>query len=264
MAIFNMVGCGGSSLNYEVVGGTSTPSSPSENTIWINTSTDITSHIFSVTEPESPESGMVWISVDTYSPVAFPATEENPVMVYPISAKQYASGAWVNKTAKSYQNGAWVEWLAYLYNGGNLFEDLTGGLATTLLKWDSSVGGTGNATITYNADNIVIAQNGTSKGCAVHFANKIDLSKFTTLHFDGLLQDAGSDTPQRCALSIWSDFGTYKETNRVAYLGADRLDSEKTLDVSKLNGRYYIGFYLFTHNLNNKASSVTMRKMWLE
>ena len=100
MSIFNMVGCGGSSLNYELVGGTSAPSSPSENTIWINTSTDITSHIFSATEPENPVAGMVCIFVCTSSTVAFSATEENPIIVYPMSAKQYIGGAWVKKTAK--------------------------------------------------------------------------------------------------------------------------------------------------------------------
>lgn len=131
MSIFNMVGCGGgSSLNYEVVDGTSTPSSPSENTIWINTSTTITSHIFSATQPTNPASGMVWITVGTSSVVAFSATEENPVMVYPLSAKQYVGGAWVDKTAKSYQGGAWVDWILdinILEKGVNTASNWSGG-----------------------------------------------------------------------------------------------------------------------------------------
>lgn len=121
MSIFNMVGCGGSSLNYEVVGGTSAPSSPSVNTIWINTSTTITSHIFSATQPTNPASGMVWITVGASSTVAFSATEENPVMVYPISAKQYVGGAWVDVEAKSFQNGVWVDWIRYLLRKNDLY-----------------------------------------------------------------------------------------------------------------------------------------------
>ena len=42
---------GGTPLNFKVVGGTSAPSNPKENTIWVNTSTAITSWDFSATEP---------------------------------------------------------------------------------------------------------------------------------------------------------------------------------------------------------------------
>ena len=127
MSIFNMVGCGGSSLNYEVVDGTSAPSSPSENTIWINTSTTITSHIFSANEPENPVAGMVWITVGASSPSAFSATEENPIMIYPISAKQYVSGAWISVDMKCYQNGTWNSFYFWVIGNGANAQSLTGG-----------------------------------------------------------------------------------------------------------------------------------------
>lgn len=114
-------------LNFRVVGGTATPTAPKENTIWINTDQAITSHYFSATEPEGMEEGSVWISTGKSSNVAFSITKKNPVMVYPISAKQYVNGAWVDKEAKSYQNGEWVDWVQYLYNKGNEYEDVTGG-----------------------------------------------------------------------------------------------------------------------------------------
>lgn len=41
----------GEGLNFKVVGGTTQPASPKENTIWVNTDTEITSWDFSVTEP---------------------------------------------------------------------------------------------------------------------------------------------------------------------------------------------------------------------
>lgn len=45
-------GSGGSNpLNFKVVGGTSAPSNPRENTIWLNTDTEITSWDFSATQP---------------------------------------------------------------------------------------------------------------------------------------------------------------------------------------------------------------------
>lgn len=111
--IFNMTGggSGGAALNFEVVGGTTQPVSPKENTIWVNTDQEITSWIFSATEPETPEEGMVWIFNGTSSIVEFNALKMNGIQVYPISAKQYVGGALVDKTAKSYQGGEWVEWI---------------------------------------------------------------------------------------------------------------------------------------------------------
>jgi hypothetical protein len=48
---FKHGGGGGSDLNFKVVGGTSAPSSPKENTIWVNTNTEISSWDFSATQP---------------------------------------------------------------------------------------------------------------------------------------------------------------------------------------------------------------------
>ena len=42
---------GGTSLNFKVVGGTSAPSNPKENTIWVNTDKEITSWHFGTEEP---------------------------------------------------------------------------------------------------------------------------------------------------------------------------------------------------------------------
>ena len=99
----------GVELNFTVVGGTTAPSNPVENTIWINTSTTISSWEFSATQPIA-SSGKVWICISASSTVEFNALKSNGIKVYPISAKQYVSGAWVDKTAKSYQNSRWVEW----------------------------------------------------------------------------------------------------------------------------------------------------------
>lgn len=49
--IFNVSGGGGAALNFKVVGGTTQPSNPKENTIWVNTSQEITSLDFGVTAP---------------------------------------------------------------------------------------------------------------------------------------------------------------------------------------------------------------------
>lgn len=72
-----------------------------------------------ITEKErSFTPGAVWIKTGASSNAAFNALKKNGIQVYPLSAKQYVSGAWVEKPAESWQDGAWVEWIRYLYNAG--------------------------------------------------------------------------------------------------------------------------------------------------
>lgn len=138
--IFGVNGtCESSSLSFSVVGGTTRPSSPANNTVWVNTSTAISSWVFSVTTPSSPAEGMVWFLTGTASNVAFNALNKDNIMVYPISTKQYVGGAWVNKIVASYKNGAWVSWWdGYLYKNGDEYKYITGG-------WSLSGSGTKNA-----------------------------------------------------------------------------------------------------------------------
>lgn len=109
---------GDGGLNFKVVGGTSQPSNPVENTIWVNTSTTISGWEFSATQPVA-SSGKVWIYVGTASFAEFNMLKENTAKMYPIYAKQYISGAWVNKTAKIWQGGKWVDLATYLFRAGD-------------------------------------------------------------------------------------------------------------------------------------------------
>ena len=109
----------GVAMNFRVIGGTSQPSSPKENDIWVNTSTAITSWVFSSTQPSNPTNGMVWFSTGTSSTVAFNALKENEIQLYPVLAKQYVSGAWNDVAAKSYRDGAFVAWrIGYVFRDG--------------------------------------------------------------------------------------------------------------------------------------------------
>ena len=112
---------GASALNFSVVGGTSQPGNPKENTIWVNTNTAITSWAFSATEPEIPTEGMVWFATGTSSTVEFNALKKNGIQVYPISAKQYISGAWTNVDAFLYTGSEWVRFsfaIVWIYDNG--------------------------------------------------------------------------------------------------------------------------------------------------
>ena len=136
---------GGGGLNFQVAGNPQ-PGNAKENTIWIDTDVKITSYIFSATEPEAPADDMVWITIGTSSAVEFNALKKNGIQVYPLSAKQYVSGAWVDKTAKIWQGGSWNDWVVYILGNGTDPAKIFG-------TWNSSSGSYGlnnaNGTISF-------------------------------------------------------------------------------------------------------------------
>lgn len=238
-------GNGGSELT--IVGGTTRPAKATQSTIWINTNTEITSYALSKTEPESPISGMVWISIGNSGQVKMNSPIGGDwIMVYPLSAKQYVGGVWVNVEAKSYQNGVWVDWIVYLIKNSQIMTAVTG-------DWVAEAR-TMNAAASSRKPSIKIAD-GSIKfgydgsggtGGVVRASNKIDLTGKSKLL---LLCDAsgGSGGSNWLKLNVWTEMGTYESENCVATVviptGTNQVIE---LDVSSLNGLHYIGFFIYT------------------
>lgn len=111
---------GGGDLNFEVVGGTTKPSSPKENTIWVNTSAEITGWAFSVDEPENPTPGMVWIVIADSGSIKLNTIEDNAIEVYIGAARQYVNGAFEPVGVMAYQSGIWVSPRLYIVKDGVL------------------------------------------------------------------------------------------------------------------------------------------------
>lgn len=136
--IHNIIVGGGSGvsaeMNFDIVGGTTKPSNPKENTIWINTEHKITNKIFSITEPEAPTEGTVWMQIGTSSSVPFEAVDGDNLilMAYPTYTQQYISGAWVTKPTETYVDGEWKPWITdvFLFENGvtntEVFGNITG------------------------------------------------------------------------------------------------------------------------------------------
>lgn len=215
-------GGGGSGLNFKVVGGTVMPSNPKTNTIWVNTAIKITSWIFSATEPSSAEEGMVWISVGAASNVAFSATKKNPIMVYPLYAKQSVSGAWVKSDAKIYQNG-WNDLLTEVvfFGDGNLNTEVFGG--TTVASGYNSYGiSGGNMTFSQYVD--------------VTTTKLFDVSAFNTIE---------------CVIANWDYMHVSMDLvdssgnkNALSYITSDQTSGGlRTFDISGYSGEYYLRLY---------------------
>ena len=142
---------GGAGLNLKVVGGTTQPTSPKENTVWVNTSTAINGYVFSATKPTSPVAGMVWFQTGTTSSAAMNIDKKNTVMLYPGGCQQYVSGAWVRKDAQTWDGTKWKPWRIYLFDG-SVNTALTGGINGTIqnkrIRFSASVAAASNNTYT--------------------------------------------------------------------------------------------------------------------
>jgi hypothetical protein len=90
----------GVELNFQVVGGTTTPTNPTENMIWVNTNTPITGYYFRAEQPGNMANGEVCIFTDTNGSVSFNALEKGNITIYPVYAKQMVSGSLVDVTAQ--------------------------------------------------------------------------------------------------------------------------------------------------------------------
>lgn len=223
--ILNLGGSGGgASLNFKVVSNPR-PENPTKNTIWVDTA-EITSWIFSATEPKAPADGMVWILIDTTSPVEFNALKKNGIQICPISAKQYVGGVWVDKPSQIYQVGEWSSfWDGHYFKNGNQYESVTGGWTAQGYKNDNSAQVTIGETLTVSAPQ--------SNNATVGTVNKIDLKEVFTLYAENL--EAGA----------YKTYLVISETKDVSasggYIERVALDAGVvSLDVATLNGEYYI------------------------
>lgn len=243
-------GAGGSSgagdSELTIVGGTTRPTRPTNNTIWIDTDVVITDYILSATEPEDPVEHMAWITIcDSGDIVAAAPMGDDWVTVYPVSAKQYVNGEWVRKSTKSYQNGEWVDWtVAYLYNYGKL-----GHTWTAVGKRIANEYGIKESApiVTTNNGVMTIRQTTVNGGGVYYISDRIDLSGYNTLTFCGSLVP-GDTHANRAMLCIWTDFGDLY-TQYLVLNSKDRLsDNIVTYNISGFNGRYYIGFAVYQQN----------------
>lgn len=228
------------------------PETAEDNTIAIYPATEISSYSFSATKPENPDPYMVWISTGTSSPAEFNALKENGIQIYPISAKQYVSGNWMDVTAKSYQGGKWVDWWqGELYKEGNEYVEVTGGWMEEGRGLSSGDNKASTAPkITRGAASMTF-HNESGGGGVYRTTNKIDLTPYAS----AILK---CDTQSVASSASWCNFYAWKEmpTNydnddywvTKTNIRTNGENLEFTLDVSGCNdpSGYYVGFGLWS------------------
>lgn len=227
----------GAELNFEVVGGTSAPSNPKENTIWVNTSDDITSWVFSVHEPTNPTPGMVWIATGTSSVAEFNALKENGIQLCLLSASQYVGDGWEMKNAMVYQDQNWAQFAyqrIYLYRAGDQCTAVTGG-------WErKKYGSNSSVSITFNSDNMTMNATGTEScvlGCK-SFDQSV-LTNAKTMYVEYTLTknsalDGSFGIVSKYPSNDIDDEGVYKARKNVVTAGT----FTQSLDISSLTAGY--------------------------
>lgn len=268
----NAGGGGSTALNFKVVGGGTAPSNPSENTIWVNTGNAITGWVFSATAPSSPTAGLVWIRTAAASNAAFNALKRGTIMVYPGSAKQYVSGAWVNKTAMTYQNGAWVSWSLILYEPGDVREETTGGYEAKAIRysdtWGSNTVTAKAPTVTQGADSMVISlQNGLygeNDSGSVLTKNKIDLSAYQKITFECSFVFENQANSVRFYISESNT--AYTPVAETIVQGNNVPSSGKVVLTlpSSMSGDCYVGINVLTGAGDKRTNTVTVTRITCE
>lgn len=245
----NTGGGGGAGLNFNVVGNPQ-PSNPSENTIWVNTDVKITDEVLSGVEPASPAEGSVWVETGTDGEIVFSVVKNKAIQIHPLSAKQYISGAWVEKTAQIFQDGEWkdwIDWSKWVVKDGRYKVNMV----ATGKKWDSSYSET-TFTVT-EEDGYILFSHGSHTGMV--YWGQVDLTNANTLTIEGDFSGINSSYRSDYMFMVWTEIGTYIPTNRVAF--TQLTNTGATLDVSSLTGKHYVGFSV-RHTGSEKVTNLWM------
>ena len=223
----------GYELNFTVVGGTTAPANPTENTIWVNTDQAITSWVFSHNQPESPSDGMVWIVNGVSGVNEFDAVSDVSLRVQVESVKQYIGGAWAVKTTKVYQNGVWNEIILNLYKSGNEYVGTTGGWSNT---------NNANKYNTYLFIREAVSDDYVYSN--MHTNNKIDLTPYTVLNVRMKTAKTSSHS-YKTQIAVSSSASTCTGGNQSGVVTRTQPNNNTsefvaTLNIENVSGEYYI------------------------
>lgn len=260
---FTNAGGGVDRLNMRVFGSTSAPASPKENDIWIKTSAAILNwRITNVTSPGATSpNGLVYIVAvtdgDRVSTANLPTLnvgKNNKILLNFRGCLQLISGKWQSMDAYCYKSRVWVQfsstWDGTLYNAGEQYTDRTGG-------WMVRLKGASGGTLTPSLHGYA------EKAVTMTTLGKVDLTSFSKLNFTGYGWEDSSGGRDKVHCIV--DTAQINPSNQSFPSGVARLDfsgnetsGTYALDISKLSGSYYVGFYAVRNE-----NKIHIDKVWL-
>lgn len=162
----------------------------------------------------------------------------------------------VNITTDGQSESVTLTYILYLRDGIDDCDADTGGWISEARAWGENAAGAGAPIVDKSNTWIVLTQN-YAKGGLYRTVNKIDLSQYNTL-FVELAVNSTDSHPEYFTFGIWSELGTYYKYNMAAYwnptsnIGSTII----SIDISKLNGSYYVGYGLYNNNLTVSSGYV--------
>lgn len=260
MATIIRVGGGaGGGLAFTVVGGTTQPSNPSENTVWVNTSTAIKNVYAQVYAPANPVVGDVWVNTwvaldgngnpIVSDPLTMTVAESPFIRITASSGKQWNGMGWVQYPTKVYKNGAWSPDVLIILNAGSWG---TFGQPTKIFQTNMEITGT-NAAKYFTFENGDLLYQYPSSSTTVPFRayieTPIDVSPYNTMKVISYKAKGGS----RWAFlnsSVSGGNSSYAESYATEKMtgGTSASPTETNLDISSASGQMYFGIGVYYNN----------------
>lgn len=155
---------------------------------------------------------------------------------------------WKPVDTYTFRDGAWLFVPSgKMYDTGNEYESYTGGFTAKAAKVYSGASAAavvpevrrGETSLFASASSNDSSVNGSGM---IYTANKIDLTPYKTLVFEGTFTSYYPAYPRNLSAVAWSEPGTYIESNRLAYTTVGQKTSTTiTVDVESINGSAHIG-----------------------
>lgn len=218
-----------SDLNFKIVGGTTQPTNPTENTIWINTSLNITGWTFDNSAPDYLTTGGCWITTGAAGSIKFSSSLKNNIYIYPKVCNQWDGSKFVKKAMSIYINGSWKKPQYVLYDNGNMV-DCSG-------EWING------SNFTKNTNNLYTGTDGWG-----YTAEKIDLTPYSKIYAEGNFSASYgassvsiaifSNKPVQIPDGGWSSSQVVLQHSQSQSSGTYSI--QRVIDISSLSGSYYI------------------------
>ena len=166
----------------------------------------------------------------------------------------------VSITAEGQIESVALNFILYLRNGIDDCDADTGGWISEARAWGENVAGAGAPIVDKSNNTWIVLTQSYAKGGLYRTVNKIDLSQYNTL-FVEIAVTASDSHPEYFTFGIWSELGTYYRYNMAAYwnptsnIGSTVIN----IDISKLNGSYYVGYGLYNNNLTVSSGYVYLK-----
>ena len=245
---------GGAGLNFKIVGGTTQPASPKENTIWVNTDIAIGYWQFASTQPETRtdgtalQNGDLWIATANSGTAKLNALKKNGIVLFVGICKQWNGSVWETKNAYIYQNSMWQTFTMYLYNNG-----------VSYAEW-----GTQNAVFSTNG-NLTIRSSANYNYGRACLKTGFDATPWKTLKATvvAFSRPDSASTYNKIRLAPSYQLSVGGETG-FSNLVEHTITStgEKSIDISSVNTTAFLAIVVACYGTT--TSSFSISKIWLE